>query len=250
MFNNFFNNIFGDKKLKERLDLTELVTDMHSHLLPGIDDGAPDISVSIALIKEMQALGYKKLITTPHIMADVYKNTPEIIVEKYQLLSESVQNEGIDMEIIAAGEYLIDDGFEEIFKNKNLLTFGDNFVLIELPYYHVPPNLHEITFELQVSGYKIILAHPERYAYWHNDFEKFEGLKDRGIFFQLNIMSLSGRYSPEVKKIAEKMIDLEMIDYLGSDLHNFSYLDSLKKSLYEPYLKKALQSGLIKNHLI
>jgi protein-tyrosine phosphatase len=245
-----FKRLFGRKKLSKQVDLTPLVCDMHSHLLPGIDDGTPDIQTAVALIKEMQILGYKKLITTPHIMADMYKNTPEIILNKLELLTHALQAENIDIEIKAAGEYQIDDGFQTIMESKNLLTFGDNFILIELPYFNPPPNLYEITFELQVSGYKIILAHPERYLYWHHNFTKYHQLKDRGIYFQLNMMSLSGHYSPEVKKAAEKLIDLEMVEFLGSDLHNFNYLQYLKNSLFEPYLEKAILSGKIQNHLI
>jgi protein-tyrosine phosphatase len=245
-----FNKLFGRKKLSKPLDISGLVTDMHSHLLPGIDDGVPDMEMALGLISELELLGYRKIITTPHIMADVYKNTPEGIHQKCQQVLVAIKRARINMEFQAAGEYQIDDGFPSILKKGDLLTFGDNYVLIELPYFHMPPNLHEISFELQVSGYKIILAHPERYMYWHHDFTKYQELKDRGIFFQMNMMSVSGYYSPEVKKMAERLIDLGMIDFLGSDLHNYKYLDFLKKSLYEPYLDKVLQSGNIKNHLL
>jgi protein-tyrosine phosphatase len=245
-----FNKLFGRKKLNKQVDISGLTCDMHSHLLPGIDDGVPDMITAIELIKEMKSLGYKKLITTPHIMSDVYKNTPEIIKGKLELLSNTLIVEGIDIQIQAAGEYQIDDGFPSLLEKGDLLTFGDNHILIELPYYHAPPILYEITFELQISGYKIILAHPERYQYWHHDFTKYHEMKDRGIFFQMNMMSISGHYSPEVKKVAEKMIDQGLIDFLGSDLHNFQYLQYIRKSLYEPYLEKLVQSGKLKNHTL
>lgn len=245
-----FQRLFGSKKLKKAVDISGLHTDMHSHLIPGIDDGAPDLDTALHLIRELKSLGYKRLITTPHIMADVYKNTPESIRVGFEKLQPALVEAGIDIPIEVAAEYQIDDGFEKHFKNRELLTFGDKYILIELPFFNQPRMLFDLTFDLQVAGYKIILAHPERYPYWQNDFSAYEKLKDRGIFFQLNIISLTGHYSLQVKKLAEKLIDLEMIDFLGSDMHNANYLRVFKESLYEPYLEKVVYSGQIKNHLI
>lgn len=245
-----FGNLFKKKKLSVPVDLSDLVVDMHSHLIPGIDDGSPNMETSISLVKEMQALGYKKLITTPHIGSDIYKNTTEIIQQGLSMLQQRLREEKIDMEIVATAEYLVDDGFETLMNENKLQTFSKNFLLIELPYFHLPPNLYELTFELQIKGYKIILAHPERYLYWYNDFKKYQELKDRGIYFQLNMISLAGHYSSEVKKMAEKLIDADMIDFLGSDLHNMYYLDVLKKTRYEIYLEKVMNSGKIQNQIL
>lgn len=245
-----FSSLFTKKKLKYPVSLNRLATDLHSHLIPGIDDGSPDLETSVKLIKEMRDLGYKKLITTPHVSSDIFKNTSEIIENGFDLLRKRLEHEKINVKIEAAAEYLIDDGFENLLKENKLRTFSKNFILIELPYFHLTPNLYEITFELQIKGYKIMMAHPERYLYWFNDMRKYEELKDRGIYFQLNMISLTGHYSSEVKKNAEKLLDAHMIDYLGSDLHNFFYLDLLKKSRFEIYLEKAIESGLIKNHLL
>jgi protein-tyrosine phosphatase len=245
-----FGNLFKKKKLSVPVDLSDLVVDMHSHLIPGIDDGSPNMETSISLIKEMQALGYKKLITTPHIGSDIYKNTTDIIQQGLVSLQQRLREEKIDMEIVATAEYLVDDGFEALMNGNKLQTFSKNFLLIELPYFHLPPNLYELTFELQIKGYKIILAHPERYLYWYNDINKYQELKNRGIYFQLNMISLAGHYSSEVKKMAEKLIDADMIDFLGSDLHNLHYLDVLKKTRYEIYLEKVMNSGKIQNQIL
>ncbi len=245
-----FSNIFGQKKLSEPLDISAIKVDMHSHLLPGIDDGVPDLQTSISIIKKFKELGYQKIITTPHIMSDIYKNTPEIIISAANKVREAIANEGIDIEFEAAAEYLIDDSFREILESNNLLTLKDKYLLIELPYFSAPPDIYEILFELQVNDYKIILAHPERYAYWHHDFSKLENLKFRDIFFQINIISLTGTYSPQVKKIAEKLIDLNMVDFAGSDAHYFQHTKLLEKSLYLPYTEKMLNSGNLKNHLL
>lgn len=245
-----FDKLFGKKKLKSPADISGLVNDMHSHLIPGIDDGSPDLETSIELIRQMKTLGYQKLYTTPHISNDIFKNTPEVIRLGLEKVRNRLEQEQIDIKIEAAAEYLIDDGFENLMKDNALITFGDKFLLIELPYFNVPRNLYELTFELQVKGYKIILAHPERYLYWYNEPKQFEELKDRGLLFQLNMISLTGHYGMEVRKLAEKLIRAGMIDLLGSDLHNPVYLGLLKKSLYEPLLQDLLNSGKIQNHLL
>ena len=162
---------------------------------------------------------------------------------------EAIKNEDIPIKIDAAAEYLIDDNFMEKFKSNNLLTLKDKYLLIELSYYTPHPNLKEILFELQLAGYKIILAHPERYTYWFNDFKKYEELKDREIYFQLNTISISGYYSTQVKKIAKKLIENEMIELLGSDMHNPTYMEGLEKSLEENLLHKLLSSGKIINNI-
>lgn len=242
--------LFKKKKLPYAVNLGNLVTDMHSHLIPGIDDGSPNMETSVQLIRGMKALGYKKLITTPHISSDMYKNTPEIIQQGLVDLQKRLEEENIDIEVVAAAEYLLDDGFETLMKDNQLLTFSNKFILVEMPFFHLPPNLFDITFELQIKKYKIILAHPERYLFFYNDFSQLQALKDRGIYFQMNMISLTGHYSAEVKKMAEKLVDNEMIDFLGSDLHNPFYLDLLSKTRYEIYLQKVMKSGAIQNHLL
>ncbi len=243
-------NLFKKKKLDYPVSFKGLKTDMHSHLIPGIDDGSPDMDTSVFLIREMKQLGYQKLITTPHISSDIFKNTTEIIQKGLAALQHRLEMEKLDIKVEAAAEYLIDDGFEKRLNSNNLITFSNKFLLVELPYFHLPPNLYDITFELQIKGYKIMLAHPERYLYWFNNMKKYEELKDRGVYFQLNMISLTGHYSQEVKKMAEKMIDAQMIDFLGSDLHNQHYLNILKKSQFEIYLEKVLMSGKIQNHIL
>jgi protein-tyrosine phosphatase len=245
-----FSKWFGKKKLEQPADLSGLKTDMHSHLVPGIDDGVPDLETAVGLIEKMKRLGYSKLISTPHIMVDIYRNNPAIIQEGFEKVKEAVAARGIDIELQVAAEYQFDEGFTLLLKKGELMTFGQNHVLVELPYYTPPQNMGELLFDMQVAGYKVILAHPERYTYWHKDFSKLEDLKHRDVLFQLNTISLSGYYSAPTKKISEKLIDAGMIDFLGSDLHNFNYFGLLKEALYEPYLEKLLASGNLKNHLL
>lgn len=220
---------------------------MHSHLIPGIDDGAKTLDDSIALARRMYELGYRKLITTPHIQQDFFCNTPEIIMNGLEKVRKALKSENVPVEIQAGAEYLIDDGFEEKASRGNLLTISGKYLLVELSYYNPHPNLKALIFNLQVDGYKVILAHPERYTYWFSDFSKYEELKDRGVFFQANIVSLSRFYPDPVKKMAEKLIDRGMIDFLGSDMHNMNYMQALEKALKEKSLVKLVESGRLLN---
>ncbi len=241
------NSIFSSTKLSKPLDLSIVGTDMHSHLIPGLDDGCQTTEESLSLIRRLKDVGFKKLITTPHIMHDYYKNRPEIILPELERLRKAVKEEGLNIELEVAAEYMLDGGFEGRYKSEKLMTFGDNYVLIELSYMDEPPNLKSVIFDLQISGYKIILAHTERYAYWFPDFKKFMDLKDRGVFFQINIISLGGFYTHPVKKMAEKLIDNGMVEFIGSDAHNKNYLDGLDLALYEKHLQKLINSDRLLN---
>jgi protein-tyrosine phosphatase len=241
---------FRKKKYAECVSFEALQTDIHSHLIPGIDDGVKDIETALDLIRKMKALGFRKLIITPHVMSDIYKNNKATIYEGLEKLKQAVDHAEINIELEAAAEYQADDGLLGLLEKDELISFGDRYLMLELPYFSAPQNLNTIFFELQLAGYNIILAHPERYIYWQNQFSKFEDLKSRGIFFQLNTISLSGYYSYPTKKTANKLIDAQMIDFLGSDLHNHNSFSLLESVMYESGLKKLLASGKLKNHLI
>jgi tyrosine-protein phosphatase YwqE len=228
-------------------DFSVIKTDLHSHLIPGIDDGVKNLSESADLARRMYKLGYRKLITTPHIQQEFFRNTPEIILNGLDKVRKALKSENVPLDVQAGAEYLIDDGFEEKASKGNLLTFSGKYLLVELSYFNPHPNLKSLIFHLQVDGYKVILAHPERYTYWFNDFSKYEELKDRGVFFQANIVSLARFYPEPVRKMAEKLIDHGMIDFLGSDVHNQSYLQALEKALKEKSLAKLLESGKLLN---
>ena len=159
---------------KSANDFSFIGTDIHSHLIPNIDDGCTNLENSINCIKNLKEMGFNKIVTTPHIMAGVYPNTSEIINTGLELLKQSLIEANIDVVIEAAAEYKIDELFAEYLANDNLLTFGDNYVLIELSFVAPPVNLEEVIFSMRTKGYKPILAHPERYRYWNDKFQKFE----------------------------------------------------------------------------
>ena len=220
---------------KKKIPLNELLpegfVDIHSHLLPGIDDGAKDLEDSISLIKKMSSFGIKNFITTPHILGDVYPNTPEIIRRKLKLVKdELIKRKMFDIKIEAAAEYMMDEKFLKLIENdEEILTLKDNLVLVEMSYFSPPINLYDILFQLQLKGYKPVLAHPERYTSYHNNFNEYYKLKRAGCLFQLNFLSLTEQYGIGVTKTAQKLIKENMYDYIGTDAHNHNHLELLKK---------------------
>jgi tyrosine-protein phosphatase YwqE len=241
----FLKKIFGSKKDKliEPADISILNVDVHSHLIPGIDDGSKSLEETLELLAHFQELGFKKVITTPHIMSDYYKNNPEIILGGLAEVRKAIANSSeLSIEIDAAAEYNLDADFEKIIDSNNLLTFGENYVLFELPFFQEPPMLNDIIWKLQTKGYQPILAHVERYPFWFNDWSRVLEIKERGVLFQLNINSLTGHYGPEVKEIAEKLIDNDMVDLLGSDCHNMNHMNLTKQALSYPYLHKLIKN--------
>jgi tyrosine-protein phosphatase YwqE len=247
---NLFSKIFKSEPKRDPINLSVFGSDIHSHLIPGIDDGSPDMESSIEMIQKFKSLGYKKIITTPHVMCDYYQNTPDKILKGLDDLKEELQNQNINIDISAAAEYNLDDGLQELIDKKQILTFGDNYVLFELPFMQEPRNLQEIIFNFQMAGYKPILAHPERYSYWYKDDEKYEELKSRGVLFQMNLLSLTGHYSPETKKIAEKMVDANLIDGIGTDCHRIEHLLEIEDYLHLKHIHQlANQENLINKKL-
>lgn len=218
---------------KKEIPLTELFTDtfvdIHSHLLPGIDDGAKDLNHSVELIRKMSSYGIKNFITTPHVLGDVYPNSSSLIKEKLKEVQQALINNGLnDINISAAAEYMMDEQFVTLLKNDDILTLKDNFILVEMSYFNAPLNLYDILFEIQLKGYKPVLAHPERYNFYHNDFESYFKLKKAGCLFQLNLLSLTEQYGKGVQKTADKLLKNNLYDFVGTDTHHHNHLKLLK----------------------
>ncbi len=231
-------------------DFSDVGVDMHSHLIPGIDDGVTTIEEAVEIVKQLHKLGYYKLITTPHIMSDFYKNTPEIINSGLKLLQNEIRKQNISVTIEAAAEYYLDYEFEKKLEKENLMTFGKKYILIEISFFNPLDSLHEIIFNLETAGYKPILAHPERYTYWLYDFNKYIELKDRGVLFQINVNSLIGEYSLQAKKIAEKLIENNMVEFLGTDVHFMMHVELMNKLLSNKHLAKLVYSGNLLNNTL
>lgn len=222
--------------------------DIHSHLLPGIDDGANDINQSIELIQRMSSYGINNFITTPHILGDLYPNTPQIIQSKLEEVKKELAKRSMtNISIKAAAEYMIDEHFLTLLKDtEDLLTLKDNLVLVEMSYFRPPINLFDILFQLGLRGYKPILAHPERYHSYHNDFRIYQKLKNAGCLFQLNLLSLTDHYGKGVQKTTEKLLRDNMYDFVGTDTHHFNHLDLLQTISTKKNLSK-LEKLLLNN---
>lgn len=238
------------KKEKQGILITPIITDIHSHLLPSLDDGVKTVEESGKILQNFLNLGYKKVITTPHIMSDSYRNTPAGIFDKLIELKAYLAHSKIDIAIEAAAEYYLDEYLVESLKaNNQLLTFGDKYLLFETNFLTEPLNLKEFIFIATTKGYKPVLAHPERYLYLQNNVEKLQDLLDRGVLFQVNISSLTGYYSKPVQQAAQKLIDLGWIHFLGSDCHHEQHVKLTEQAQRLRYYKKALALPLLNNSL-
>jgi tyrosine-protein phosphatase YwqE len=246
-----FTSLFDIFRRKEEplKDFSWLGADMHSHLIPGIDDGSKSLDESLVLIVELQKLGFRKLITTPHIMSDYFRNTPENILGGLEQIRQALRDENIDMEIQAAAEYYFDDGLFRKLDEEKLLTFGDNYVLFEISYINCPDNINDLIFRMQVQGYKPVLAHPERYPFWYHDYDKYREIKDLGVVLQLNLNSLSGYYGPEAKKLGEHLLDDNLVEMLGTDCHHERHIYALKNCLKEKYVRKISEGNFLNSTL-
>jgi protein-tyrosine phosphatase len=248
-----FKKLFGlDNKPKTLPDdfVNPIKVDLHSHYLPGIDDGCKEIEESVNILKILQEKGYRKAITTPHVMGDFYKNTPEIILGKLEEVRAAMKKEGLTIELEAAAEYYIDEWFDEKLLNKNLLTFGDNYVLIETGFIQPPPNLITSIFNLKMAGYKPVLAHPERYQYFEPGSDIYEQLMNSGVLLQMNLLSIIGYYSPQVKKIAEHLVNHKKINFIGGDTHNMKHLFMVQEqACRSPFYAEVVKLPLLNNEL-
>lgn len=219
---------------KKRIPLTDFFTnsfvDIHSHLLPGIDDGAKDIDTSIALILKMASYGIKNFITTPHVLGNVYPNSTAVIKEKLAVVQKELEKREIKgISIQAAAEYMLDEEFSALLEQKDILVLKDNYILVEMSYFSAPINLYEVLFKIQLKGYKPVLAHPERYNFYHSDFKSYYKLKQAGCLFQLNLLSLTDQYGKGVQKISKKLLKENLYDFVGTDTHHQNHLALLPK---------------------
>lgn len=245
-----FSGFFGSKGQGAGADLSVLGTDVHSHFIPGIDDGARTVEDSLNLLRAMHEFGYRKVITTPHVMSDHFRNTREGILSGRDALRDALSKEDLGIEVEAAAEYYLDFDLERKLKEEELLTFGKKYLLFELSFMNPPDNLYHFIFEAQMKGYKPVLAHPERYPFWIRKFEEYGKLAEKGVLLQLNINSVTGYYSPAVKVLAEKLIKAGLISFLGSDCHHAGHIQLMQRAVKEKALAQLIGSGRLLNHTL
>lgn len=235
-----FSKLFGFNKSRSHStpeqkgsvgDWSFLKTDIHSHLIPAVDDGAQTVEDSVALIEQFQSMGFTGLITTPHIKMDHYPNNRESIKTGLELLHKELENKGIKIPVKAAAEYYIDDYFMRMLAEKDLLTINGNEVLVELSFAYEPVRFFDTLFKIQMAGYRPVLAHPERYLFYHDRLHLYKELKERGCLLQLNVLALTGYYGKPVKQAANHILKEGLYDYCGSDMHHTRHAENMKTML-------------------
>ena len=240
MFSIFKKKIFADYS-----GYFPIVTDIHSHILPGIDDGAPDVETSILLIEGLINLGIIQSVATPHIIGDLYRNDAATINKALNLVRDALAEKQIDFKVSAAAEYMLDAYFLELLSTKTpLLTIKDNLVLTEFSYADKPYSVEQIVFAIITEGYQPILAHPERYGYYHNDFKQYDFLNELGFLLQVNLLSLTGYYGKPAAKAANYLIKNNLASYVGTDLHHERHLDALSDNKNKTLFREVLSSKI------
>jgi protein-tyrosine phosphatase len=246
-----FGSIFSKKEVKrDPFELSVFKVDMHSHLIPGIDDGSKSMDETIGMLTKFENLGFKKVITTPHIMSDYYRNTPEIILGGMEKVQAELKRINLNIEFEAAAEYYYDETLMEKLKNKEkLLTFGDNYLLFEFSFHSEPSQIDALIFEMITQNYKPVLAHFERYVFLHGSIDKATEWREKGVNIQLNYNSLTGHYGPEVLKQARKLVDSGQIDFVATDCHRIEHLMTLEDNLSGEYFHKLGELSLKNSNL-
>ncbi|HRE77326.1 MAG TPA: histidinol phosphatase [Flavobacterium sp.] len=239
--------IFFSKKKSVLKDLIpDNFTDIHSHLIPGIDDGAKTSEDAIKLITELEKIGFNQFITTPHIIHNLWNNTHQTIKEGEKSLNNYLIENSNKKVVKASAEYMMDTYFLELLQKEKLLTLKDFYILVEMSYLNPPLQLLDIIFDIQVAGYKPILAHPERYFFYHNNFDAYHKLRKAGCLFQLNLLSVTGYYGENVARTAQKLLSNNMIEFVGSDVHHLNHVQSFDNRLIikeEKPLLEAIQNN-------
>lgn len=214
---------FFSKKNKVT-DISWLGVDMHSHILPGIDDGSPDIATSLSFVKSLHELGFDQLICTPHIYKELYPNTIESISAAKVSLQNGLDKANVSMKLSAAAEYMVDQDFN---LGEELSTLDGKHLLIEMSYLNESPDISKTIFDIEIIGYKPVLAHPERYIFYFKDRSRLRRFKEKGCLMQLNLLSIMGYYGKDVKQLAECLLKEKMYDFAGTDLHHDKHLNTL-----------------------
>ena len=220
---------------KSKPKLAELIpsgyVDIHSHVLPGIDDGALKMEDTNFLLESMIDFGFSKVITTPHTMKNVWDNTTETIKNAHHLVQKELPELSKKVALNCASEYFLDENLIRLAQQEKLLSLKDNFILIEMSYLNAPIQLYDFLFELQLKGYQLVLAHPERYNYFHSNKKEYQKLKKAGCLFQLNLLSTVGYYGKNVAEIADYLLKENLYDFVGSDIHHKNHVAAFQNKV-------------------
>ena len=235
---------FFKKKIKLKELIPNKFVDIHSHILYGLDDGAKSLKDTQSLIKELESFGFDQFIATPHTTPLVWENTYEGISTQYNIIKQELNVN--DNKLRVASEYLMDESFFKRLESEKLLTLKDNYVLVEMSYINPPIQLYEILLALQSKGYQPVLAHPERYNFYKNDYGSFKRLKQAGCLFQMNLLSTTGYYGSGIAEVADYLLKENMYDFVGSDVHHDRHIKAFSDDVKIKNIKE-LESVIQKN---
>lgn len=206
-------------------------TDIHCHVVPGIDDGSPDASTSADLIERMQGLGIERIIASPHVTQNTFENNRSTIDPAMAELRNELARRGNGIDISHSAEYRIDELFMKRLESNDLMLLPNNYILIENSFLQEPWNIDQLVFDLQVRGLQPILAHPERYAYYYGKRQRYDELHRAGLLFQINLLSLAGAYGKPEQQIARYLMEKDMVDFVGTDIHRHKHIDAIEAYL-------------------
>ncbi|HWQ42535.1 MAG TPA: CpsB/CapC family capsule biosynthesis tyrosine phosphatase [Desulfosporosinus sp.] len=227
--------------------------DVHSHILPGLDDGAKNMEETLGMVQQLHEAGFKTLVATPHVLEGKDFLHPEEILAVIEQVRERVAEAGISVDILPGAENYIFPDMAKWVKDGKLMTMGNTgkYLLLELPLADIPHYTDQVFFELQVQGLTPVLAHPERYRGLAEAPERLIEWAKKGILLQLDLRSLGGYYGPEPKRLAELMLSSDLIHVVGSDVHHVSRskstypeaLQSVKEIVGESRFQEVTQSN-------
>lgn len=230
------------------------MTDIHSHILFGVDDGSRSIEESIKLLKKLKSVGFNHVILTSHyIEGSEYNADNSKKREIFLKLKQRIVDENIDIDITLGNEIFINDHIIPLINDGYISPIGDSkYLLVELPFHNKLLNLEDIIYEIKISGYTPIIAHPERYTYLQEDYSLVDALRKDGNLFQANYASILGHYGKGAEKLMKYMLKNRYIDYLGTDIHraekdyvvtNFEkIIKHIKKVTKEDYFLKIMEN--------
>ncbi len=194
--------------------------DIHSHLLPGVDDGVDTWEESLACLQQFSEWGIQKVVTTPHVSRDYFPNKHDQLLQGQEQLQALVKEHQLPLQVEVAAEYLLDDFFLDLLNHKEVISFGpEKYLLVETAWSSAPLHLTDLIFRIQAAGYTPILAHPERYKYYHNFEAELDRHRQAGCLLQLNAMSLTGKYGDQARRQGKLLLQKGWVDFIGSDLH-------------------------------
>ena len=236
------------KSKQKQVDMNAIQTDMHSHILPGIDDGAQNVEESIDLFQGLHNLGYQNLIATPHVMGDYYPNTHETIERALYILEH--QKNGYsnlkDVHLDSAAEYFYDASLIAKARAKTLRTIGKGSrFLFEVSFQLRPLGIEEFIYQSRMNGYTPVLAHPERYLYLSID--QILDWQSRGVEMQLDLLSILKKRNSEVALRSKQLVKKKGVKFIGTDIHRYQHLAQLEEALCHPLVHELVDSGMLLN---